>query len=63
MTVRYVGGELLWGDRVHVLSQTGSRWKVKARGWTDYVKAKDLEGESLLEVQKTGSENNYPYIK
>lgn len=42
--------ELLWGDRVEVLSSVGSRRKVKARGTTGYVNNSDLNGESLLEV-------------
>lgn len=42
--------ELLWGDSVRVLTSSGSRRKVKARGHTGYVKASDLGGESLLEV-------------
>ncbi|MEQ9562258.1 MAG: MBL fold metallo-hydrolase [Woeseiaceae bacterium] len=42
--------ELLWGDSVQVLTTSGSRRKVKARGRTGYVKSGDLGGESLLEV-------------
>ena len=42
--------ELLWGDSVQVLSTSGSRRKVKARGIEGYVYASDLGGESLLEV-------------
>ena len=42
--------ELLWGDRVRVLTSSGSRRKVKARGIEGYVKTADLGGESLLEV-------------
>jgi len=43
-------GELLWGDTVRVLTTSGSRRKVKARGKTGYVKTSDLGGKSLLEV-------------
>ena len=42
--------ELLWGDSVRVLSNSGARRKVKARGIEGYVKPDDLGGESLLEV-------------
>ncbi len=42
--------ELLWGDSVRVLSTSGARRKVKARGIEGYVKSGDLGGESLLEV-------------
>jgi beta-lactamase superfamily II metal-dependent hydrolase len=42
--------ELLWGDRVSVLTASGSRRKVKARGVTGYVDADALGGESLLEL-------------
>lgn len=41
---------LLWGDRVTVVSTTGSRTKVKARGKTGYVKTSALGDESLLEI-------------
>ena len=42
--------ELLWGDRVRVVAQAGSRAKVKARGTTGFVPKSDLGGQSLLEV-------------
>lgn len=42
--------ELLWGDSVHVLTTSGSRRKVKARGIVGFVNHDDLGGESLLEV-------------
>ena len=42
--------ELLWGDRVQVLTTSGSRRKVKARGAQGYVRTSDLGGKSLLEV-------------
>jgi beta-lactamase superfamily II metal-dependent hydrolase len=42
--------ELLWGDRVHVLDATGSRWRVRARGVTGFVEPAVLGDTSLLEV-------------
>src|SRR5690606_23651976 len=44
--------ELLWGDRVELLSQRkqNGRYKVKARGVEGYVAAEDLGDESLLEI-------------
>jgi len=42
--------DLLWGDSVRLLTTSGERRKVKARGATGYVKASDLGGEPLLEV-------------
>lgn len=42
--------DLLWGDRVKVESNSGTRAKVKARGVTGYVKKTDLGDTSLLEV-------------
>jgi beta-lactamase superfamily II metal-dependent hydrolase len=42
--------ELLWGDRVQVLDDTGSRYRVKARGRFGWVRAADLVKQgSLLE--------------
>jgi len=41
---------LLWGDRVEVVEEVGSRSKVRARGWTGWVKNSVLDGESLLEL-------------
>jgi len=42
--------ELLWGDRVRVISSNGSRWKVKARGATGFVDPSRLQTGSLLEL-------------
>jgi len=42
--------DLLWGDRVRVLDDTGSRWKVKARGLTGFVRKSRLTTTSLLEL-------------
>jgi len=42
--------DLLWGDRVTVVSSSGSRTKVKARGKSGYVKSSALGDESLLEI-------------
>ncbi|MEO1527521.1 MAG: MBL fold metallo-hydrolase [Planctomycetota bacterium] len=42
--------ELLWGDRVRVISSSGSRWKVKARGMTGFVDPSRLQTNSLLEL-------------
>lgn len=42
--------ELLWGDRVRVISSSGSRWKVKARGVTGFVDPSRLQSGSLLEL-------------
>ena len=42
--------ELLWGDRVQLLTTSGSLLRVKARGAEGYVKKADLGDESLLEV-------------
>ncbi len=42
--------ELLWGDRVRVINNTGSRWKVHARGMTGFVDKSRLFGPSLLEL-------------
>jgi beta-lactamase superfamily II metal-dependent hydrolase len=41
---------LLWGDRVTVLEESGSRAKVKARGMTGWVPKNALTGDPLLEV-------------
>ena len=41
--------ELLWGDRVRVINQGSSRWKVKARGMTGFVSPRALSNTSLLE--------------
>ena len=41
---------LLWGDRVTVLEEQGSRAKVKARGRTGWVQKKALTGKPLVEV-------------
>jgi beta-lactamase superfamily II metal-dependent hydrolase len=42
--------DLLWGDRVEVLTTSGPRRRVKARGRTGYVKRTALGGRALLEV-------------
>ncbi len=42
--------ELLWGDRVEVLSTSGSKAKVKARARTGEIAKSALGGEPLLEV-------------
>lgn len=42
--------ELLWGDSVRVLTTSGSRRRVRARGHEGYIKVDDLGGESLLEI-------------
>jgi len=44
--------QLLWGDRVRILGDTGSsdRVNVKARGKTGFVKRADIGEKSLLEV-------------
>jgi len=41
---------LLWGDRVEVMEEGGSRTRVRARGWTGWVKSSVLGGDSLLEL-------------
>jgi beta-lactamase superfamily II metal-dependent hydrolase len=41
---------LLWGDRVAVLEEEGTRARVRARGMTGWVPKKVLTGESLLEL-------------
>ena len=41
---------LLWGDRVEVMEETNNRAKVRARGWTGWVKKSVLDGDSLLEL-------------
>ena len=42
--------ELLWGDRVRVINDSGSRWKVRARGTTGFIKPSRLQTKSLLEI-------------
>ncbi len=42
--------ELLWGDRVRVLDSSGSRFRVRARGKTGFVKKNRLQTKSLLEL-------------
>ena len=44
--------ELLWGDRVYLLTERkrNGRYKAKARGVEGYVDAEDLGDESLLEI-------------
>ncbi|MBA3559341.1 MAG: hypothetical protein H0W30_12155 [Gemmatimonadaceae bacterium] len=42
--------ELLWGDRVRVLSNVGTRWRAKARGFEGYVERDALTETSLLEI-------------
>ncbi|MDJ0907165.1 MAG: hypothetical protein QNI96_14185 [Woeseiaceae bacterium] len=42
--------DLLWGDRVRVIDQTGTRWKVKARGITGFVNPNHVGTRSLLEL-------------
>jgi beta-lactamase superfamily II metal-dependent hydrolase len=42
--------ELLWGDRVRLLTQTGSRVRVMARGLEGYVDRASLMEDSLLEL-------------
>ncbi len=41
--------QLLWGDRVQVLDQSGARWRIKARGRFGFVDPAHLGSESLLE--------------
>ena len=41
---------LLWGDRVEVMEEGNNRAKVRARGWTGWVKNSVLDGDSLLEL-------------
>ncbi len=42
--------ELLWGDRVDVLNNSGTNWKVRARGKIGFVKKSALGTKSLLEI-------------
>ncbi len=55
-TLRYVSGgktrkiELLWGDQVEVVSASGGKTTVKARGRTGTVDTSALGGEALCEV-------------
>ncbi len=42
--------DLLWGDRLQVIEEGGSRAKVAARGKVGWVKASVLDGASLLEL-------------
>ena len=42
--------DLLWGDRVRVIDQSGGRWKVKARGFTGFVTPSHVGTKSLLEI-------------
>jgi beta-lactamase superfamily II metal-dependent hydrolase len=42
--------DLLWGDRVKVVKQSGARWQVKARGLSGYMTPSHLGTESLLEL-------------
>ncbi len=41
---------LIWGDPVHVLEESGTMWKVRARARTGRVDASALGDESLLEL-------------
>ncbi|HRQ64129.1 MAG TPA: hypothetical protein PKZ76_04565 [Xanthomonadaceae bacterium] len=41
--------DLLWGDRVQVLDDSGPRWRVKARGRFGFVDPAHLGSQSLLE--------------
>lgn len=42
--------QLLWGDRVRVIDDTGARWRVRARGTTGFVAPSALGNEQLLEL-------------
>src|SRR5688572_14972097 len=42
--------ELLWGDRVRVISKGAGRWRVHARGRDGYVERSAISDTSLLEV-------------
>jgi beta-lactamase superfamily II metal-dependent hydrolase len=42
--------ELLWGDPVHVLDDSGDRVQVKARGREGFLGREELSDESLLEL-------------
>ena len=42
--------QLLWGDRVRLLTQSGTRLRVKARGLEGYVDPAKLMDDSLLEL-------------